>query len=523
MTTITSPARSAQPPVPVAGLSVCLSPEVDVCQDGRLLVSTRSGRAVRLRPNAMRVLTAGGGQGFPIVDATSWALAGALLDRDLAEPVWAPAEAPLTDLTVVIPVRDRLTALTRLLDALPSVAEVVVVDDASRDGEPLRAVAESRHARVIRRSVAGGPAAARNTGLRAVDTPFVAFLDSDVVPGPAALARLRRELDDPRVAIVGPRVLGLQDPGSGRPVGWIERYEQARSCLDLGAQPGRVAPGSRISYLPSAAMVARVEAIADGFDESMDVAEDVDLVWRVVGRGWGVRYCPRAEVCHEHRISLGPWLSRRVDYGTGAALLAQRHGAAVAPARLTPTATMLGVGLLVGGKLGRALAGCSVLADWVSLTVGDSWVSPAVATRLTLVSAVATAGQTGSLITRHHWPLVAVGMLGSRRLRRIALIAAITEGILDYRRVRPPLGLPAYLLAHRLDDAAYGWGVWVGAWRARSIAALRPAWLRSSWPGRGHRPGHGNRPPTLQRLPATERAACLPLNEKGSHPHALVV
>jgi mycofactocin glycosyltransferase len=40
--------------------------------------------------------------------------------------------------------------------------------------------------------------------------------------------------------------------------------------------------------------------------------------------------------------------------------------------------------------------------------------------------------------------------------------------------VRPgPVG---YLLAHRLDDLAYGAGLWWGALRHGSIAPLRPRW-----------------------------------------------
>ena len=39
--------------------------------------------------------------------------------------------------------------------------------------------------------------------------------------------------------------------------------------------------------------------------------------------------------------------------------------------------------------------------------------------------------------------------------------------------VRPHL--PGYLLARRLDDLAYGAGLWWGAWRHRTLEPLRPA------------------------------------------------
>lgn len=119
------------------------------------------------------------------------------------------------DVTVVIPVRDRAPELARLLAALraePATAQVpvIVVDDGSV--EPV--VADG--ATVLRHASARGPAAARNTGLRAATTATVAFLDSDCVPRPGWLAALSPHLDDPRLALVAPRIVGLP---AARPTG----------------------------------------------------------------------------------------------------------------------------------------------------------------------------------------------------------------------------------------------------------------------------------------------------------------
>ncbi len=53
-----------------------------------------------------------------------------------------------------------------------------------------------------------GPAAARNAGLAACDTDFVAFLDSDVVPRRGWLEALLGHFCDPAVALVAPRIVG---------------------------------------------------------------------------------------------------------------------------------------------------------------------------------------------------------------------------------------------------------------------------------------------------------------------------
>lgn len=112
-----------------------------------------------------------------------------------------------------------------------------------------------------------------------------------------------------------------------------------------------------------------------------------------------------------------------------------------------------------------------------------------------LASVAATCGQLGGLITRHHWPIFAAATLVSPRARRLVALAGCAEGVLDYARVRPRQGVPSYLLAHRLDDAAYGWGVWLGAWRARSATALLPALLPPLLPD-GSRTSVRRTPPT---------------------------
>jgi hypothetical protein len=70
-----------------------------------------------------------------------------------------------------------------------------------------------------------------------------------------------------------------------------------------------------------------------------------------------------------------------------------------------------------------------------------------------------------------------VAALVSRRARRTVAVIALAEGAVDWWRKRhhpDRPGLPGYLLARRLDDLAYGGGLWWGALRHRTIAPLRP-------------------------------------------------
>src|SRR3954465_4917407 len=96
--------------------------------------------------------------------------------------------------TVVVPTIGR-ASLDVLLDALagasgPRPAELVVVDDRPSCA-PLRVDRPGLPPVRPARTGGGGPARARNLGWRAARTPWVAFLDDDVVPDPDWYDRLR--------------------------------------------------------------------------------------------------------------------------------------------------------------------------------------------------------------------------------------------------------------------------------------------------------------------------------------------
>lgn len=456
------------------GFGVRLSSRTKVCDGGRSLVGGSRGSVLYLSDVAADLL--GGGSVVFARKGAASTLARSLLDRGFADPWWPDppgADADVTDVTVVVPVRDRPQDLATLLAALPTSVQVVVVDDGSRDPEPVARVVRERGALLVVHDTNRGPAAARNSGLRRVVTPYVAFCDSDVVPDPGWLATLRRHFDDPALAVVAPRVLG---PTPRPDDSWVERYEQARSSLDLGPEPAAVRQQGVVAYLPSACLVARVDALGAGFDEALRCGEDVDLVWRLLAAGAGVRYEPAATVRHRHRARLGEWLGRKAFYGTSAAPLAERHGAAVAPLVVSAWSAVFAGALLAQRRwsVPVALASAAVATAGTSRRLGRSERPVRAAAVLTLEGSVAVLWQTAAALTRHYWPLAALAATRSRRARRALVVAGVVEGLADRRRVGADLDPVRYVLARRLDDLAYGTGVWLGAIRARSLAALRP-------------------------------------------------
>jgi mycofactocin system glycosyltransferase len=469
-------------------MGIVLDRDTRVLDDGRLLLGGARGRAV--------TLTAGGATALRGVladrpaTAAQRRLARRLVDAGLAHPVPRFVPDAVTDrVTVVVPVRDRVDELARCLDALADVP-VVVVDDGSAPGDARRigVVGAARGVQVVRHPRNRGPSAARTTGLAQVTTPWVAFVDSDVEVQPGWLAPLAAHLADPAVGLVAPRVVPTFPTRRGT---LLARYGERRAPLDLGAHPADVAPYGRVAYLPSAALLARRDALADlghTFDADLRCGEDVDLVWRLRDAGWTVRYAPEAQVLHHEPPTWRGLLRRRWFYGTSVAGLAARHPDRVAHLRASPVAY---------GVLAAVLAGRPALAAGVAgVTV------PRVVPRLRRLgapggAAVAVIGRSvlaavaglARMTTALAWPALAALAVGSRRSRAGVLAAVVGPPLLEWWERRPAgIGPVAWTAASLVDDLAYGAGVVGASVRHRTAAAVRPRLARGGGAARSGEP-----------------------------------
>lgn len=123
--------------------------------------------------------------------------------------------------SIVIPVRNDAVRLAKLLGSFSEddwrSHEVLVVDDASTDDTP--DVAKRFPVTVISMGRQAGPAAARNLGVERAREDVIVFLDSDVVLGRGALARLTKWFDDPDV--VGVSTIASLQPANP---GFIQSY-----------------------------------------------------------------------------------------------------------------------------------------------------------------------------------------------------------------------------------------------------------------------------------------------------------
>lgn len=442
-----------------------------------MLVGGRPGRILRLTahgPAAVAALTGGNSS----TDAERM-LGRRLVEAGMAHPVPPPSSlADIADVTVVIPVHDRSELLERCLASLGRATPVVVVDDGSEDPESVAEVCLRHGARLVTRAVNGGPAAARNDGMGLVDTPLVAFLDSDCVAGPGWLAPLVQMFDDPLVGAVAPRIRPNGSSRSAR-----ERFNRHHSPLDMGPEASEVGPDRLVRYVPTAALVMRRQAWGEGFDVDLRFGEDVDLVWSLVDNGWQVRYLPSVEIEHHGPTSWGGLLRKRFCYGTSAGPLSRRHPGRLAPAELRPWPTLAAVALL-GGRPRIAVAVTALYGGAMARRVWPLGVPPTLAMRWSVQGTGWSLFGLGRAATVVAGPALVLGAVGGRRMRRAAMALSMVPPAVEWWRRRPDLDLVRWSLASVADDVAYGIGVWAGCIRAGTLAPLLPV-VEVKWRSRG--------------------------------------
>lgn len=210
-------------------------------------------------------------------------------------------------ISVVIPTYNRARSLLRCVACLPEDVEVVVVDDGSTDGTD-EVIQQAGHPRLVYvRKANGGPASARNAGIRAASGRYIAFTDDDCVPvrpWPWPLVR-RLEGEEPVVAGVGGKVLPLGD-------GIFSRYYTFHRILE---------PPASCSYLVTANCLYKREVLelVGGFDEAIRQpgGEDPGLSIKIRAKGYRLAFEPGAIIQHDYRESLMDFLKTFYRYGKG--------------------------------------------------------------------------------------------------------------------------------------------------------------------------------------------------------------
>jgi len=268
--------------------------------------------------------------------------------------------------------RDDLVACLRSLSQVTAPVDVVVVDNASRDGSAAAARAERPDAQVLENPRNEGFGRACNQGWRASSAPQVLFLNSDAEVTAGAVEALSAVLDArPEVGVVGPRTVGEDGRiqlSTGPALTPTAEWRQRR--LVRGLRAGRAearAAAEAIAarehepvWVSGSCLLARrqtLEAI-QGFDEQFFLyEEDVDLCVRARTAGWRVVFTPAATVRHR----LGRSMARseggaQLEYHRSHLLYYRKHNGLLATGFLRLSLAARGTALLLDGQsLGPAL------------------------------------------------------------------------------------------------------------------------------------------------------------------------
>jgi hypothetical protein len=273
--------------------------------------------------------------------------------------------------------------------------------------------------------------------------------------------------------------------------------------LDLGARAGLVRRGGAIPFVPSTALLARTQVLleAGGFDETLQFGEDEDLVWRLSAASHAVRYAPDAHICHDHRLKWWAMVRRRVGYASCAGALDRRHPGMMAAVVATPD-VFVAAGLAANAVRGPTRAArtrpgagngahsATGTARTVTLLAGTAVAATAVCYETAVVVAAGVplqlairlvgrdrvAGARGVLfaITRPWLPIALVASLANTRARRVTAAVLLARHVLEWRRLRPGIGMGAWIGLRVADDMASAVGLWRGAFAARSAGPLAP-------------------------------------------------
>lgn len=263
---------------------------------------------------------------------------------DIPHPV-PRRNSPLA-VTVAVCTRDRPEQLRDCLRSIGQlqgeIADVLVIDNASKDERTRHVAAEFPFARYVREPRRGLDWA-RNRALLEATTPVVAFTDDDVIVHPYWVKGLVRAFDEEPAAVV---VTGLVVPaelatpaqvffersgGFGR--GYHRRYfaaavAQGEVAAEHHAAIGAAGTGANMAVLRERALEL------GGFDTALDVGTptggggDLEFYFRVVAAGHHVIYEPTAVVRHRHRRTMDELARQRRGDGTASYSLfvgASRH------------------------------------------------------------------------------------------------------------------------------------------------------------------------------------------------------
>jgi N-acetylglucosaminyl-diphospho-decaprenol L-rhamnosyltransferase len=245
----------------------------------------------------------------------------------------AQSDGLLDDVTAVVVTFNSARCVDSLVGTLKDFPHVIIADNASSDGCAAALGAALPRARVLQTGRNAGFGAANNIGLAAVSTPYTLLLNPDCTLSLAAIAVLKRWLQE-GASVAVPQLLNPAGEG------WVPEVNYRPGEFSWRSRAPLAEGALCVDFACAACWLVKTEALRsiNGFDERFFLYyEDDDLCLRLRAAGHVIVADPAAQAHHQSGGSTTPsfksaWM-RSKHMARSKVLLTRRHrgfGAALA-------------------------------------------------------------------------------------------------------------------------------------------------------------------------------------------------
>ena len=228
----------------------------------------------------------------------------------------------LEPVSIIVPCYNEGENIGKTIDSLlnldypKEMLEVIIVDDKSTDNsvEIAKKFAKKyNNVRVIvNKRNSGGAAEPTNLGIKAARFDYIAVADADSTPDRDALKKMIGFLqEDKTVGGVTCAVLARNPRNFMQKLQAVEYAVIAwsRKLLDF-VDSVYVTPGPFALYRKKVLMEI-------GMFDTKNMTQDIEIVWRMISRGYKARMCLAARVYSETPSKFWPWFKQRIRWNIG--------------------------------------------------------------------------------------------------------------------------------------------------------------------------------------------------------------
>jgi N-acetylglucosaminyl-diphospho-decaprenol L-rhamnosyltransferase len=203
--------------------------------------------------------------------------------------------------------------------------ELVLVDNASKDGSADWLAAYYPQVKLVRSAVNAGIAGGNNLGIRNSSGRFILLLNNDTLVTPGSIDHALEYLEaHPEAAGVGGNLLNEDGSFQSSYCDFHSLWQAFLIFTRLGMLVRPYYPShppsqtiQDVDWMSTAYMLFRrdaIEAIGLVDDEYFIYSDETDLQFRLQQKGWKITYLPELDTVHFGSKSLNPWRRRRLVY-----------------------------------------------------------------------------------------------------------------------------------------------------------------------------------------------------------------